>query len=388
MKRLLALVLISILALTPTAFAANKTPTVKGLKLLTTIGPLVDFGGLVESGDTLFVFGNKGESAYLRALGIDGKELWSLSLDDASPSVVTAGTVDSNGLIWLAGLTSLKRATPSPTPTVTPLDPDVVVNVPETFKADLDAFSLWSINPVTRELKQQTLQLISPVLINAIAVDKSGIVAVGSSGMIIRADLAGNFSAPLTIGKEGTSFESVVRNKDNSLTVVGSSTETLGGKKVVGKVDGIIMKIATTNKITSIIRSTATGASRSWNSATSSLLLGGHVKTGAKSQSAVTKFSSTFVPTWTYRFASTGTTFTSGATFVFIESTGAVDGLKGWAPKTVRPLLINFDSKGAIAGAFSAPIEEKQVLGLVSTADFGLLCLTSSADTVSIFTLN
>ena len=388
MKRLVVLILISILALTPNAIAVNKTPTVKGLKLLTTIGAIDDFGGLVESADTLFVFGNIGDSAYLHAIGIDGEELWSISLDEASPSVVTAGTVDSNGLIWLAGSTSLKRAVPLPTPSITPLDPDLIVNVPDIFKADLDAFSLWSINPVTRELTQKTLQLLAPALINSIAVDKSGIVAVGNSGMIIRADLTGNFSTPLIIGKGGTNFESVLKNKDGSLTVVGSSTETLGGKKVVGKVDGLIMKIATTNKVTSIIRSTASGASRSWNSASPSLLLGGYVKTGTKSQSAVTKFSSTFVPTWTHRFTSTGTTFTSGSTFAFIESTGAVDGLKGWTPKTVRPLLINFDSKGAIVGAFSAPIEQKQVLGLISTADFGLLCLTSSADTVSIFTLN
>jgi hypothetical protein len=117
-------------------------------------------------------------------------------------------------------------------------------------------------------------------------------------------------------------------------------------------------------------------------------LLGGEVITGAKAESAVTKFSNAYVPTWTYRFSSSGKTFTAGSTFAFFQSKGAITQLANWAPKSAQALLLTFDAKGVITGGYSAPAEQKEVLGLYLSKDLGPLCITSSAETVSIFTLN
>ena len=388
MKRLISLVVISTLFFTPLANAAPKKPPVKSLKLLMTIASVDEFSGMVASGRTIIVYGNKGDRSFAKALDIAGKELWTVELDKASPSVVTAAAVDSNGVIWLVGSTSLARATPSPSPTVTALNPDKTIPIADIFSADLDAFSLWSLNPTTQLLTQYTLQLSAPILINSVAVDKNGITAVGSSGTIITSDLAGKIAKPINVGTEATVFESVVKHADGSITIVGSSAETLGGKKLVGKVDGVIIKVSKVGKVVSVVRSSAPKALRNWLSASNSLLLGGEVITGPKVESAITKFSSTYVPSWTYRFASSGKTFTAGSTFAFFQSKGVIAQLANWAPKSPQALLLTFDTKGVITAAHSAPAEQKEVLGLYFSKDLGPLCITSSAETVSIFTLN
>lgn len=388
MKRFFSFVLILTLLITPSAFGVIKKPSVKALKLLTNVGYVDEFAGLVTSGKILIIFGNKGDKSFVRALDTAGNELWNIALDPASPSVATAATVDNVGNIWIAGSTSLLRPTPTPSPTLSPLNPDKVTTPPDIFSADLDAFSLWMLNPATQSITQYSSQLSSPILINAIAVDKAGITAVGTSGAVINSDLKGNIAKPIYTGTDATNFESVVKNSDGSITAIGSSSETLGGKKLAGKVDGVIVKISKVGKILSVVRSSAPKASRSWNSATTSLLLAGEVITGKKIESAVTKFSTAFVPMWTYRFLSTGTTFASGSTFAFIQSTSSITQLSNWSPKSPQGLLIAFDAKGVITGGFSAPIDQKQTLGLYASKDLGLLCITSSAESVSIFTLN
>ena len=388
MKRFLSLVVISTLLVTPSAYGAVKKPAVKALRILTTVGPVDEFAGLVTSGKAIIVYGNKGDKSYARALDATGKELWNIALDSASPSVATAAAVDAAGNIWIAGSTSLMRATPAPSPTTSVLNPDKTTPTPDIFSADLNAFSLWSINATTQGLTQYSLQLESPILINSIAVDKTGITAVGSSGAVIRSDLIGKISKPIFIGTDATNFESVIAHSDGTLTLMGSSSETLGGKKLVGKIDGVIVKISKAGKVLNVVRSSAPKASRSWNSASSTLLLAGDVVTGTKIESAVTKFSNSYVPTWTYRFPSTGTAFTAGSTYAFLQSTSAITQLSNWSPKSPQALLLTFDSKGVISGGYSAPVDQKQVLGLYASKDLGLLCITSSAESVSIFTLN
>lgn len=388
MKRLFTLVVISTLLFNSQALAVPKKPVVKTLKLITTVSNVDEFAGLVTSGTTIVVYGNKGDKSFAKGIDVTGKEIWNIALDNTSPSVATAATVDSAGIIWIAGSTSLQRAMPTPSPSVSPLNPDNITAVPDIFTTDLDAFTLWSINPNTQALSQFSLQLASPILINAIAVNKDGLTAVGSSGAVINSDLLGKISKPVFIGSGATNFEAVVKAADGSMTVAGSSSETLSGKKLAGKVDGVIIKLSKIGKVISVVRSSAPKALRNWNSASTSLLLGGEVVTGNKIESAATKFSNTFVPTWTYRFASSGKTFTSGSTYAFLQSKGPITQLANWSPKSPTPLLLTFDAKGAITGGYSAPVEQKEVLGLYFSKALGILCISASAETVSIFTLN
>ena len=393
MKRFVAFVVLVSLVIAPVSHAAPKKIAVKTLQLLTSIGTPEEVSGVVVSGKTIIIYGTKASKAYARAIDSTGKELWNLSLDQSAASIATAAAVDSSGDIWITGATPLTTGLITPSPTATPFDPDKTVIPPSVFIGDLQAVALWKVSATGSLLFTYTLPTSSVLFPTAISVDKSGASVVGiiatdkgNSGFLVNADSTGAFSKLLKIGISSTTSDAIVRHIDGSFTVTGSSSETLMGKKVVGITDGVLVKVSKSLKITSVVRSSIAKGKRIWNSASSSLLLAGEVTSSDKTESAVTKFSTSFVPTWTYRFASTGPALSAGSTQVFFISTGTVAQLN-WNPKTPTPLLVTFDSKGVITAANSGPIGQKEVLGLLISKELGVLALTSSAESVSIFTL-
>ena len=393
MKRLLSLVLIAAFLFTPAANSAPKKISVKPMQLVTTVGTPDEVSGVVVSGKSLIVYGSKASKAYARAVDTTGKELWNLSLDQSPASIATAAAVDSAGDIWIAGATPLALGLTPPSPAATPVNPDNAAATPTTTVGNLQAVTIWKLTAAGVLASTNTLPTSSVVFPTAISVDRNGASIVGiigtekgSAGFFVNSDKAGVFGKLLQIGSVSTTTDAVVRHTDGSFTVAGSSSETLAGKKVAGVTDGVLIKISKALKITSVIRSSAVKGKRIWNSATSTLLLGGEVVAGGKTETAITKFSSSFAPTWTYRFASTGPAVTVGSTYAAFISTGATPQLN-WNPKVATPLLLTFDAKGAITAADSGPIGQKEVLGAVLSKELGLLVVTSSADTVSIFTL-
>ena len=393
MKRLLSLVLIAAFLFTPAVNAAPKKISVKPMQLVTTVGTPDEVSGVVVSGKSLIVYGSKASKAYARAIDTTGKELWNLSLDQSPASIATAAAVDSAGDIWIAGATPLALGLTPPSPAATPVNPDNAAATPTTAVGNLQAVTIWKLTAAGVLASTNTLPTSSVVFPTAISVDRNGASIVGiigtekgSAGFFVNSDKAAVFGKLLQIGSVSTTTDAVVRHTDGSFTVAGSSSETLAGKKVAGVTDGVLIKISKALKITSVIRSSAVKGKRIWNSATSTLLLGGEVVAGGKTETAITKFSSSFTPTWTYRFASTGPAVTVGSTYAAFISTGATPQLN-WNPKVATPLLLTFDAKGAITAADSGPIGQKEVLGAVLSKELGLLVVTSSADTVSIFTL-
>ena len=378
--------------MTPVAHSAPKKISVKPMQLLTTIGAPDEVSGAVVSGKSIIVFGTKASKAYARAIDVTGKELWNLSLDQSAASIATAAAVDSAGDIWITGATPLALGLVTPTPTATPINPDSAVVPPSTKVGDLQAVTIWKVSSTGTVMFTNTLPTSFVLFPTAIAVDKNGASVVGivanskgNAGFLANIDSAGVFSKLLQIGASSTTADAVVRHPDGSVTVAGSSFETLAGKKVAGVTDGILVKVSKTLKITSVVRSSVAKGKRIWNSASTSLLLAGEVVAAGKTESAVTKFSLSFVPSWTYRFASTGPTLSASSTQAFFISTGAIAQLN-WNPKTPTPLLLTFDSKGVITAADSGPVGQKEVLGLIISKEIGVLALTLSAETVSIFT--
>ena len=393
MKRLLSLVLIAAFLFTPAVNAAPKKISVKPMQLVTTVGTPDEVSGVVVSGKSLIVYGSKASKAYARAVDTTGKELWNLSLDQSPASIATAAAVDSAGDIWIAGATPLALGLTPPSPVATPVNPDNAAATPTTAVGNLQAVTIWKLTAAGVLASTNTLPTSSVVFPTAISVDRNGVSIVGiigtekgSAGFFVNSDKAGVFGKLLQIGSVSTTTDAVVRHTDGSFTVAGSSSEILAGKKVAGVTDGVLIKISKALKITSVIRSSAVKGKRIWNSATSTLLLGGEVVAAGKTETAITKFSSSFTPTWTYRFASTGPAVTVGSTYAAFISTGATPQLN-WNPKVATPLLLTFDAKGAVTAADSGPIGQKEVLGAVLSKELGLLVVTSSADTVSIFTL-
>jgi hypothetical protein len=392
-KRLLSFVLIAGLLVAPAAHAAPKKIAVKPLQLMTTVGTPEEVSGVVASGKTLIVYGSKAAKAYARAVDTTGKELWNLSLDQSLASIATAAVVDSVGDIWIAGATPLALGLTPPSPAATPINPDNAAAVPTTNVGNLQAVTLWRVTAAGVLAGTNTLPTSSVVFPTAISVDRNGASIVGiigtekgSAGFIVNTDKAGLFGKLLQIGLASTTADAVVRHTDGSFTLAGSSSETLAGKKVAGVTDGVLIKISKALKITSVVRSSAVKGKRIWNSATSTLLLGGEVVAGGKAETAITKFTTSFAPTWTYRFASTGPAVTVGSTYAAFISTGPTPQLN-WNPKVATPLLLTFNAKGTVVAADSGPIGQKELLGAILSKELGLLVVTASADTVSIFTL-
>ena len=189
----------------------------------------------------------------------------------------------------------------------------------------------------------------------------------------------------MQIGVASTTADAVVRHGDASFTVTGSSSETLVGKKVAGITDGILVKVSKSLKITSVVRSSVAKGKRIWNSASGSLLLAGQVIVGNNIQTAVTKFSSTYVPTWTARFTSTGYALVNSSNQLFFQSMVPIPQL-AWNAMTPTPLLLTFDSKGVITAAHSAPPGQVELMSLVDSKELGVLALIWSAESASIFT--
>ncbi len=393
MKRLIALFVIACLVIIPSAQAAPKKIVVNPLKLLTTIGSPTEVSGVVVSGKNFIVFGTQNSKAYARAVDSNGNELWKLQLDQSQASIASAAVVDSVGDIWIAGATPAPAVAPIGTPTAA-INPDNA-NVPtSTFIGDLKVLTIWKISSAGALISTNSLPTSNSILPTSMALDDSGLAIVGSiagekinAGFINFLNTSGLFSKTLQIGSASTSIESVTRNADKTFTLVGSSGETIAGKKLAGLIDGVIIKVTKSLKITSVVRSSISKGKRIWNSTTSSLLLGGEVVVGNKSEVAVTKFSSRYAPTWTHRFSGTGPAFTTGSTQLLFLSNGAIPEL-AWTPKVSTALLITFNSKGVISAADNAPVGQGLLVGSLESKDLGPVVVTSSADLVSIFVRN
>ena len=387
-----AVLLIAALALTPFASAATKSVTVKKLDVITA-APGAE--GLLISGKTLITYVNTGGSnsnIVLTGLDPSGAQQWLKTIDSGADEIALAGAVDSTGNLWLAGASAPVIAADTTTVQLPADNPDGVVAEPLTkLRSDMNLVTLWKLSPTGDLLATYSLAQPTPALINAISVNATGISLVGriaDKPFALSITSTGAFGKLVSIGTSKTELNAVVRSPDGSFNVFGTSSETLGGKKSVGIRDGILAKINKAGAVTSVVRSSAPKAERSWNYADSSLALTGYVKTGKKIESAFTKFTAIFAPTWTIRIPSNGTSMvtTGGAlTYAVLGSNSTVTGVSSWKPTTNQLLLLALDSKGVIAAAYSAP-ELSNPLTLSYSKDIGLYGLAQGSDgSVSIF---
>lgn len=369
-----------------TTSAAPKTVTAKGL---------VKWG---ESVDTeLFAVTNKAVvtvkniASATSDIEIQGKDfagvaLWTKTIDSGSDEVAAAITVDGQGNIWLAGHSAAEPNTETATAGVQALNPDnVALENVMPLRQDMRQLTLWKINEGGEVVERFTSVQDEISLVEAVAISPTGASIVGSreSGpFLISANLKGVFGRELKIGSAKTKINAVVRLGDGTVNLFGSSTETLAGKKLAGREDGVLIKVSRAGSISSVVRSSAPKAQRSWNSATSSLFLTGLVKSGTTTESAITKFTSAFAPTWTTRIASTGTTLASAGPnnsfYVALEPTGAVKGLAPIKLAKGQHLVLQFDSKGLLSNAFtSADLVQVKATGFSALG--GLFLLANNA---------
>ena len=384
-KSFLAAIALAV-AIAPTAQAAPKTIAIKPFVQLTKD---VTAEGMFVTSKAIITYANiVGQSSdiQLRAIDFAGAQIWSKTIDSGRDEVATAINVDAQGSIWLAGNSA--SATPAETFTAIAgaLNPDsVTVESPTEIRGDMKNISLWQFSLSGDLLSETDLKITQPALVDGISVNKTGasVLLSRESGQSLALVKAGKMEKEIKIGTIKSKFNVIFRGADGSTSLFGSSSETLGGKKLAGKVDGILLKVSKTGSISSAVRSSAAGAIRDWQSATATNFLTGVVKSGTKIETAITKFNPSFVPTWTTRFPSTGTSLAApganGSVFSIFEPTTALKGVTGFKQKKGQSVALQFDSKGILIGAFTDLLLSTPVVAGYS-AEAGLVVLTSSGD--------
>ena len=393
MKRILTLALLTSLSI-PVATAAPKAVPVQLGSIYSAPAGTELF---LQSGkNSIFIANSNAKSADIQVTAVDltGNQLWQRTIDSGADEVVTAATLDPQGNIWLAGSAALITAAETVTP-ITGIDNPDSVNVETNpiLRSDMKNLALWKISATGELLGSYLSPLKNIPLANAISATNSGLAVIGSldsKPFVITATTSGTFGKLISIGTSKTEFNAVARNSDGSLSIFGSSAETLAGKKVAGLRDGVLIKLSKTGAITSLVRSSVLKGSRSWISGDAAHLLSGPVITGKNVETAITKFTTAFVPTWTLRVPNSGASTTlsaNGNSYLALASRAPITGISGWKPSQPSLLVITFDSKGVMKAATALP-------GLVNPISLhysstrGVTGVASAADgTVSIFTL-
>jgi len=392
MKRTALFLALLLVGITP-AVAAPKSVAVKKLTIIAT----VNAEAMVVTGKTVVTVSNTeglNSNILLTGMDISGVQLWQKTIDSGVDEIALASAVDPLGNVWLAGASSVLTSVESATAPVQAENPDGVIAEPVTkLRGDMNQLTLWKISPLGDLLGTYMLSQSAPALINAISVNASGVSIVGQlldKPFLVSATANGVFGKVISIGTSKTQLGAVVRHSDGSVSVFGSSAETLAGKKLAGLRDGVLIRVSKTGAIASVVRSSAPKANRTWLASDSTLALTGFVKSGKVVETAFTKFTMAFAPTWTLRVPSLGTStvLTAGkTTFGAISSSSAVTGVIGWKPTSTSVLLLALDVKGVIAGAYGSS-EITEPISLAYSMELGLVGLAkTSAQSVSLFKL-
>lgn len=362
MKRFAYLVITALLF---TAQPANAAPKSIAASEIKKVAPIAEHEGATISTQGITIFSNSEKKVVVTSLDFLGAQKWNLVIEGAPDQIAMAATADKEGNTWLAGLTSTVGVNETQNAMSNPVNVDgVVVEPVPGLRNDLNCLTLWKVSAAGALIATYSESATAPLLISAISHSSSGISIIGDRGagtVLVTATLSGSFTTAKVIGTAKSSFSTIIRNNDGSAQIYGSSSETLGGKKLAGLRDGILAKVNKSGSLTSVVRSSANRATRSWQSATSTYFLVGDVKVGGKNESAFTKFDSKFSPTWTLRLASQGSQLAAvganGNHYALFNSTAAISGVTGWKPSTstpATPIVLRFDSKGVITQALKS----------------------------------
>lgn len=382
MQRFVSVVIAALLL---TAQPADAAPKSVAASEITKIAPIAEHEGAVIANQGITIFSNSEKKVLVTSLDFLGAEKWRLPIAGATDQIAMAATSDKDGNIWLAGLTSAISVYETQNAMSNPVNVDgVVVEQVPALRSELNCLTLWKISSAGALIGTYSESATSPLLITAISHSTNGISILGDRGagaILITSTLSGKFSTAKTIGTSKSAFTSIIRNTDGSAQIYGASSETLGGKKLVGSRDGILAKVNKSGALTSVVRSSAKRATRSWQSATSTYFLVGDVKAGGKNESAFTKFNSSFAPTWTLRLPSQGAQLAAiganGGHYALFNSTSTIPGVTGWKPTSATPIVIRFDGKGVINQALKSA-QVKSATSMAFIAGVGLIVVSQT----------
>jgi hypothetical protein len=345
---------------------ANAAVTAKAMVQLAQVDSMATT--VVSNNSQIAVIGNREKNGFIQI--INGP---TLELTAGVESFVSAATTDAAGNFYIVGASANPIVGTLP-PVAGVLNPDNVVSDPvSSNKSDPVNLIYWKIDSTGKLIDTQTMTLPTAIIPNAIIVDAKSITVAGTAhanpgakGFVLNWN-----AAPTYIGKLNTQIHAITRTSNGGVIAVGQSSDKLLTTTLRGKVDGFLAKIVN-GKLTSVQRSTESGAARAWRSSSNALLLGGNVNTLA----AVTKFNTNFVPTWTDRYPSTGSALTATAGKIHYSafvSTGAIKAIPTWKKKNAI-LVLTYDAKGVITAA--SYVNSTQLNGFLANSALGPIVLS------------
>lgn len=388
-----------ILFTTPT-YALTKLPVLDPAKGFL-VGEASEIVGFTKVGDNWVIAGvNDQEKSWLSLINQKGSELWRVfpvEIGNGGEGFLTAVAVDSQR-IFVAGVAQneltlsgaptpevspTSSASPSPTPSPTPsaaqsksvplVNPDNVISGEvKPLRKDINRVFVARFDLTGKLVAGVSAPNNSGFIPSSIAVSGTNIFLSGNefSGVNQSRGSLFKFSESALLdsysyGDRGTVFNQVLVTTSKSLTIIGSSTETLAERRVVGKADGVILTISQSNgKITKILRSSGAGAIRSWDFASGNLQVSGTSQTKTIQEGVVTAFTSKGQVRWTTRFQKSSKALADGNCVAVATSTSDV-------------LLYVVDSKGKqIKGA---RIPKQELYALASNSPSGCAVLTSGS---------
>ena len=347
-----------------------------------------------------------GIDSWISAFDSSGANIWSLRVGTSEDDIATTIAADSKEQIWIAGLSQSES---NPTAQVAPVSPSSSTEpqpseIPTAQSSTVqtlnpDSVTMPAIKNIRQDLKFLTVSQIdkSGVLINrfssrlnnfgyinAIIPGSLGVFLIGAEitksggerAFMQSLNSSGEFGTKYFYGKSATTLTSGVLNKDQTLTLVGRSSETLATKSVIGKVDGIILNVSTSDgKILKVVRSNGAGAARSWESSSGNLTVGGTSVTKNSKEGVISQFSSTGSVVWSKRYAGASDAINnSGVVAVLTAQTNTL--LKS---KSGDVVVYQFDKKGDPIVGGRIPLSA-EIIGLRSQSGLGTCVATRATD--------
>ena len=340
------------------------------------INPLQDQLGFITaiaaSGNSIF------------ATGISQGAVKNLPLDGASAIPSPAATTPAS-----ATPTSTPMPTPgsSATKTIPLVNPDnVVVGKQEIFREDLNNLFVLEINSSGSVISLVNVPNNKLFLPSSIATTNNLKYLVGDEypsadtkrGALYVINDEGLVTS-YSYGEKFTQFTKVIPRSSKSVIVVGSSSDTLAERKVIGKIDAVSLTISTTSgKIEKVMRSSGAtkSALRSWDAGTGNLILAGTAQEKKLRESVISSFSPTGSVNWSTRFQNSDGARVAG-NCIAISLLGASKSLS-FAPTGAEIFLFTVDAKGKLQKGLR--VAKQELISLVTTANKGCALLTYSAD--------
>jgi len=325
-----------------------------------------------------------GGAGFITALAADGESVVlagvsqnQLSITRNSQSEPTPSPTETSAPPTAAPSPSLS---PSPARTVPLVNPDNVIPEPsEPLRENIKNIFLTRIDNSGKLINafntENSRDFIPISIATSISTKSTNYFVVGNESSAANESRGGlylfksNGSVnPFTFGSKKTSFKRVVVNSASTITVVGSSAETLAGRAVAGKVDGVILTISQPNgALTKVLRSSGKGATRSWDFASGNLLVSGTSRSGSLREGVVTSFSTKGAVSWTTRFPNTIQALANGKC-IAVESTTS----------EVRVYMV--DSKGRQSKGARIPSQDLIALGTTLAKGCAILTATPAGE--------